>query len=99
MRFRRTDSKVEPLGGRPREEELQVVPNHRFEPGTLVYFLPAHTVTVERSAGREPFARPIATATVDERGELKVPGSLAKGLWCVAGPVGDRWSYVQFSVK
>jgi hypothetical protein len=75
-----------------------VVRNHRFAPGTKVGFYPAHTVEVERSMGREPMPSPTTTATVKARGLLEVSG-LDSGQWCAAGPIGDSYAYVTFSVK
>jgi len=83
---------------RPSKPAMVAVPNHRFEPGTKVSFLPLAAVTVERGLGREPFATPTKTATVKANGALEVSG-LPKGMWCAAGPVGGRWVYIQFSVK
>ena len=74
------------------------VPNHRFSAGTKVGFHEAHLVNVERGLGREPFGDPDQSATVHKDGTLEVRG-LAKGMWCAVGPVGERFAYVQFSVK
>lgn len=74
------------------------VANHRFPPGTKVGFYPAATVEVERAAGREPFTKPTATATVGKDGSLHVTG-LKLGSWDAAAEVGESWIHLQFSVK
>lgn len=74
------------------------IPNHRFEPGSTVGFFPATDVGVERAYGREPIPDPTKTAKVAKNGTLKVSG-LAKGQWCAAALVAERWRYFQFSVK
>jgi hypothetical protein len=74
------------------------VPNNPFAPGTVVGFHRPQTCEVERRANREPFAKPVKTAQAKRDGSLEVSG-LDKGMWCAAGPVGDTWRYIGFSVK
>ena len=75
-----------------------VLGTHPFPPGTEVGFYPTALVGVERSLGREPMPTPFATATVAKDGTLAVIG-LGGGSWVAAGPVEDRYRYLQFPVS
>jgi hypothetical protein len=75
-----------------------VVRNHPFAPGAEVGFYFAHTVGVERSAGREPFGTPLATAKVKADGKLEVSG-LKEGQYCAVAEVGSTYRYLGFGVK
>lgn len=81
-----------------KQEKGVVIGSHPFAPGTEVLVHPAVLVGVERREARKPFGTPTATATVADSGQLEVVG-LPKGQWSAAGPVGDRWDFVQFGVK
>jgi hypothetical protein len=76
--------------------ETESVP---FPPETKVGIHEAALVDVERAGDREPFEKPITTATVTKEGRLKVTG-LKKGQYNAVGEVEpDTYRYFAFSVK
>lgn len=75
-----------------------VVANHRFAPGTVVGFYPAHTVEAQRIRNAAPVPNPTEVAKVDKAGHLKVHG-LKPGRWVAAAEQDGSWRYLSLRVS